>query len=394
MVQLNIFVSAFRKSCYFYVLAFQIPREIVKIQPTKRDLTKKTFLIEIQMFFLDAENYSSLAASANIACEQVGNYENRDELAVFVKGYNSSSSGLVTPRNTYLEGTNVTLIPCPTTNPITKSKTELYLKTLAKSGDVLVENVNYNPIEGFRQSSPGDLGFIGGTYICKNRGQSVKFTVAGLPTGNDKFFPVSDTVRVFSDESMEFHCSSNTKPVKLIFEQLNQTVQTPLVDEEKTKIVRFTRGPISGKGDHPILGGKAACISEGDVLIKEWHWEFVDPPQLHLDNLEGEADCLTELTPKIVQTVRCKDEMDCEFMKGCLENKTDCNFKKQKQFYGNVDTYCWVDELGKGMPCASVPFSHLNGLVKCGVLETGKAGEMELERQWEFFISLDYKRCN
>lgn len=359
---------------------------MVKYPTIKRDLDTNTFVIELIIFFLEGENVIDLASSASITCEQVANPQHREELLVFVRGYNGP---LVIPKTpVILEGDDITLIPCPTTDPVS-SVTHLFIEDVNNS-ETLVKDVSYNPIEGFRRNINNAVSkvFNGGTYICRNGQQSVNITVVGSPEGN-QFAPVSDAViRKFSDEYVEFHCSSESKPVKLVFTNDNSTIISYIRDEEKSKTARLS----VFRDDNIIfpkfsLEGKAACIAGDDKhLIKEWHWEFIDPPKLYLDNYEGEANCLSpHKTKNIVQTVRCQNGMECDFMRSCLQNETMCNFKKQKQFYATRHTRCWIKENRKGFPCTSVPFSHLNGLVKCGVFG--------LERQWAFFISLDYRRC-
>jgi len=112
--------------------------------------------------------------------------------------------------------------------------------------------------------------------------------------------------------------------------------------------------------------------------------KFADPPELYLDNFEGEVDCLSDEKNKSVSTVRCRSPSECEFMKHCFSNASLCNFNRQKQFFSEKNTRCWVEGRGKGFNCASVPYSHLNGIVQCSV--------NGLHRHWEFFVSLDFLR--
>jgi len=112
---------------------------------------------------------------------------------------------------------------------------------------------------------------------------------------------------------------------------------------------------------------------------------ILDAPELYLDNFEGEVDCLSELTPKMAQTVRCRNSMACQFMDHCFRNTSFCNYKKQKHFYATTDTFCWIEKLKIGKACASVPYSHYNGKIQCTVLG--------LTKKYEFFTSLDFKRC-
>ncbi len=112
-------------------------------------------------------------------------------------------------------------------------------------------------------------------------------------------------------------------------------------------------------------------------------------PELFLNNYESEVHCLSEYPDRSVETVRCRDPSDCEYMKHCMGIENSCNFRRLKHFYAQHDGRCWVQrskDLGGGADCASMPFYHLNGIVQCG----GGGGAV---KSFMFFIGLDYHRC-
>jgi hypothetical protein len=88
-----------------------------------------------------------------------------------------------------------------------------------------------------------------------------------------------------------------------------------------------------------------------------------------------------------VSTLRCREPSHCEFMKNnCFSNPNLCNYQKQKQFYSNETKRCYNYKDGDGFSCASVPYSHLNGIIQCGA--------RGLVRHFLFFVSLEFLRRN
>ncbi|ODN06119.1 Hemicentin-2 [Orchesella cincta] len=342
------------------------PAEIVKMLPPKRNLHENMFEIRTNYFFLSGNGYAGLAASAQIACEKVGDDTIRDYFSVFVRGNNP----FVEPATKIV--TDSKLIPCPTTDPT--SPTMLYLQA-SDGTEGLVNDVTYNPIEGFRSDNVFD-----GIYICKKESSHITIVAnASQALPDHQFSPTVELIKSFSDEPIEFTCSSKTKSIKLKLEDDTTVALTYSVDTDQTKTAKLSL-PEGLKEKN--VKGKVTCMSnDKNELIKEWSYEFIEAPELYLDNFEGEVDCLSPLTPKMAQTVRCRNSMDCQFMDHCFQNETLCNFKKQKQFFATDDTFCWIEKLATGRACASVPYSHLNGRVQCTVLG--------LTKKYDFFISLD-----
>ncbi|CAL8147610.1 unnamed protein product, partial [Orchesella dallaii] len=198
----------------------------------------------------------------------------------------------------------------------------------------------------------------------------------------NQFSPSENSVRVFTDESIEFTCSSKTDSILLFLDKMANVTLTHSVNLERMKVAKLS---VPRGTNQTNFQGQVACITTAEKqLIKKWTFEFIEAPELYLDNFEGEVDCLSTQSPKMVQTVRCRNGMDCNFMDHCFRNETLCNFKKQKQFFATTDTHCWIERLLTGVSCSSVPYSHLNGIVQCTVLG--------LSRKYKFFTSLDFLR--
>lgn len=257
-------------------------------------------------------------------------------------------------------------------------------------------NIRYHLTEGFRSDQ-----IFNGVYICR-QGFYTTVTINALSTSPSSanseydFYPRSNNTRVFSEETLEFRCSSKSRrPLKLFPDNNANITISYRSPNQYTQILEIASNTLDGgeEGGGSVKG-KVVCILEGatggdgrNEFVKEWSFEFVETPELFLDNFEGEVDCLSSAKSKMVQTIRCKNSMDCAFMSDCLENVTYCNFKKQKQFFATTDTNCWVQKLDAGKPCASLPYSHLNGLAQCSV---GPG----LVKRWEYFVSLDFLKCN
>lgn len=208
---------------------------------------------------------------------------------------------------------------------------------------------------------------------------------SGSLQGNYQVTPKYPIVRAFSEDPIHLECLSKgfgQSPVQISVDNAagNVTVSNRSIGNGVMTMLTAANPEISY-----VIRGKAACHTNNQ-LIKEWIYEIVPTPTLYLNNFEGEVSCLSPLTPKMVQTVRCINGMDCSFMGNqCLDNVTSCGFKKQKQFYANKDTNCWVEMLQEGINCTSVPYSHLNGLAQCTV--------NGLTKRWDYFVSLDFLRC-
>ncbi|CAL8147586.1 unnamed protein product [Orchesella dallaii] len=356
------------------------PADVVKIQPARRNFhdEKRMFKIIVNIFFADAIKFAGLAASAQIACEMVNDHKVRDHFSVFVRGNNP----FVEPVTTVV--TNSKLIPCPTTDPTTP--TMLYLRS-SDGVERLVQDVTYSPTEGFHSNQ-----VFNGFYLCRKQSSSfVPFTARVTPVpaypSDRQFSPPDNFSRAFTDESIEFTCSSKTVSILLVLDKnvnvnANGVMLTYSVNTERMKVAKLS---VPRGTNQTNFTGKVACVTTARTqLIKEWTYEFIEAPDLYLDNFEGEVDCLSTLSPKMVQTVRCRNRMDCNFMDHCFRNETLCNFKKQKQFFATTDTFCWVEKLQSGASCTSVPYSHLNGIAQCTVLG--------MTKKYEFFTSLDFLR--
>ncbi|ODN06115.1 Macrophage colony-stimulating factor 1 receptor [Orchesella cincta] len=335
------------------------PAEVVKIQPPKRDWhdRMKMFQIQVNIFFGDATDFPDLTASAQIACEMITDYTMRDHFSIFVRGKNLFVNPSIKPL------INSKLIPCPTTDPTIP--TMLYLRS-SDGVETLVQDVIYSPTEGFHSNQ-----VFSGFFICRKQTSHVFFrarvtTPVQGPESDRQFSPLASNVKAFTDETIELACSSKTIPVVLVFSDATNATLTYTVDTERMKIAKLS---LPKNSKQIFVQGKVACVSASFTeLIKEWSFEFIEVPELYLDNFEGEVDCLSDLTPKRVQTVRCRNGMDCNFMDHCFQNVTHCNFKKQKQFVADADTSCWIEKLLDGKNCSSVPYSHYNGRVQCTVL--------------------------
>ncbi|CAL8147613.1 unnamed protein product [Orchesella dallaii] len=349
------------------------PADIVKIQPPRRNLHENIFEIKTNYFFVDAHNYHGIAASAQVACEKISDHAVRDHFTVFVRGNNP----FVEPATKVV--TDSKLIPCPTTDPT--SPTTLYLKAPNGVDESVVQNAIYNPTEGFHSDN-----VFNGVYECRKQSSSITITanITGQadPNSDHQFSPSHDQIRVFTDESIELTCSSKSKSIVLVADENSNVSLQYSVDTDKIKTARLSVLENSRKVN---IKGKVICVTgENKEVIKEWSYEFIEAPELYLDNFEGEVDCLSTQSPKMVQTVRCRNSMDCQFMDHCFRNASFCNFKKQKQFYATTDTFCWIEKIKSGRACASVPYSHLNGRVQCSV--------SSLTRKYEFFVALDFLR--
>ncbi len=255
---------------------------------------------------------------------------------------------------------------------------------------VPMSQIKYQPTEGFHS----DRVFIG-EYFCQQGSSQLKFdatsTLIELRHLSFDFFPKTNSVlKVYADQSITFHCSSKSgQALKMIPDNEENFELSRRNSSAHTQIVEVTAklgGNFSNFGE---MKGKLTCLidsSTDDKIVKEWEFNFVQPPELFLDNYAGVASCLSNANEKLVQTVKCRNAMHCKFMSQCLVNPTNCNFENQKQFYSASKNRCWVPHLNMGRNCVSVPYSHLNGLVKCS--QPGN-----LMRTWEFFVSLDFLRC-
>jgi len=94
---------------------------------------------------------------------------------------------------------------------------------------------------------------------------------------------------------------------------------------------------------------------------------FKEPPEINFDNYESEVACLSDYSDRSISTVRCVSPGHCEYMKHCFEDPSYCNYDRQKQFYSDAITRCWVQSLGQGRNCVRLPYFHLNGIVQCQV---------------------------
>jgi len=116
---------------------------------------------------------------------------------------------------------------------------------------------------------------------------------------------------------------------------------------------------------------------------------ILDEPRLDLQNFEREVNCIwnsTEISPSLskrqISTVKCFNEDHCSFMKGCFQNKLSCTNVHTKRSINTTE--CFAD--GASMPCASLPYSHLNGIVECK--------DNSLTRYFTYFNSLGFIKCN
>lgn len=257
-------------------------------------------------------------------------------------------------------------------------------------------NLRYIDFEGFLSNT-----IFEGVYTCvQDSFPAVTITALVTPTNlspsrrnsllqSYDFSPKTEIIRAFTEDAIEFHCLSKLQeqPVNIIVDRNNITVSYNNISQYN-QVVRLTSiFKVGARGKPAGAKGKVYCFSgtNNAETIMEWSYEFVETPELFLNNFEGEVDCFSNASPKMVQTVRCKTSMDCQFMRECLKNETFCNFKKQKQFYAKTDSRCFLQKTRRGKACTSVPYSHLNGLAQCTV--------SGLVKTWEYFVSLDFLKC-
>ncbi|CAL8128791.1 unnamed protein product [Orchesella dallaii] len=169
----------------------------------------------------------------------------------------------------------------------------------------------------------------------------------------------------------------------MVLKMNNQTLAEYIVNTDTLKVVRLLI-PLDSRNSSQITGNvKCMPINEQNIIM-EWSYKFIEPPQLHLDNYDGVLECLSLLSPRMAQSIKCRNSMDCQLMTHCFRNVSLCNYGKQKQFFSTEESTCWVEKLGAARSCASVPYSHLNGRVQCSVLE--------LSRKFDVFVALNFLR--
>ncbi len=154
-------------------------------------------------------------------------------------------------------------------------------------------NIRYHLTEGFRSDQ-----IFNGVYICR-QGFYTAVTINALSTTTSSsnsdydFYPRSNnTVRVFSEETLEFRCSSKSRRPLKIFPDNNSNITISYRSPNQyTQILEIASNTLDGGGEGGSIKGKVVCILDSaagggggrNAFVKEWSFEFVETPELFLD---------------------------------------------------------------------------------------------------------------